>query len=368
VIGIADRIAEKHLRLLKFKSDFISAACPFHKGGTERHPSFWINRSKGEWGCFSCSEHGSNLKQLLRKLGVPSGPLEAEIDQAIEESKDTKQLEERKRKLDQRKSFKGASILPEGLLGVFDLAPKSLLDAGFDKQLLRKHDIGFDKKRMRITFPIRDVFGNLIGISGRTVIDEYPKYKVYEGTRILEGKTYLGELSEYFPNYCSTGIRDHLWRGHFVYDDLLHERTSQLIVVEGYKAALWLVKHGWLNTVAIMGSRMSYNQERLIRRMGTETWVLLDNNKPGRDGSYTITRKLACSSTPIYECTYPEHCDEATQPDNLTELEIEDVLSTAKRVGGIYRYGHHKKYTADGQPQYASDEQRNQAGAVQNFR
>jgi len=334
MIGVADRVAEKYLRLVRIKSDFVSAACPFHKSGQERHPSFWINRQTGKWGCFSCSAGGSGLKYLLQELNVSNRTLEEEIDIATKEASDGLELENRKRKRKQRASFKAVHTLPDGLLGIYDRAPKALLEAGFGKELLRAHDIGFDRKLRRITFPIRDVFGTLVGISGRNPDGVYPKYKVYEGTREVEGKQVPGELSEHHPTYSSRGVRDHLWRAHFIYDDIFHERTQTLIVVEGFKAALWMVQLGWVNTVALMGSRMSPTQARIIRRMGTETWVFLDNNKPGRDGSKTVCGALANSTFPVYECEYPTYCEEEAQPDDLSEVEIEHVLETANRIGG----------------------------------
>lgn len=342
--AIAERIARDHLRLVRIKDDFIAAACPFHKGGQERHASFWVDKNSGSWGCFTCPERGKSLKELLRKMGLRKSKIEAEIDEAVEEAKHEESINRMRRKKKSRAQFKGEYIIPEALLGVFDYAPVSLIEAGFTKDTLRYHDIGFDKRMNRITFPIRDVFGNLIGISGRSVDRQLPKYKVYEGTREVEGKVVKGELSEYLEGYSSRGIRDHLWRGNFVYRDLYHGRSEQLIVVEGYKAAMWLVQHGWYNTVALMGSRMSKTQERLIMRMGTETWVLLDNNEPGRMGSIQVCDRIARGTFPVYECHYPGYCDEETQPDDLNEDELDEVLATAPRIGGKF-YGYFKKHT-----------------------
>lgn len=334
MLGVADRVAREHLRLVRVKEDFISSACPFHKGGQEAHPSFWINRHSGEWGCFSCSAKGRSLKTLLRELGIRNTKVEAEIDAYQEEAKETRKILKAKAQKKSRATFKGECVLPESVLGVFDFAPRPLLDDGFDKDLLRAHDIGFDKRYLRITFPIRDVFGNLIGISGRSVDGALPKYKVYEGTRMVEGRKIEGELSEWFPWYSSTGIRNHLWRAHTFYDDVLKETSEHVIIVEGYKAALWMVQNGWFNTVALMGSKMSRAQERLIFKLGTPVWVLLDNNRPGREGSLEISRKLARGTFPVYECRYPTEVDDAAQPDDLSPEALEDMLSTAKRVGG----------------------------------
>lgn len=336
-MSIADEIAQQHLERVRIKSDFISAACPFHKAGKERRPSFWISRETGAWGCFTCGERGSNLKWLLKGLGVSSVRIESQLEEAEKEYRKTWDLEKARARKKARKPFKGDRTLPDSLLGVYDFAPLDLVDAGFDKKLLREHDIGFDRRNNRITFPIRDLFGNLVGISGRaTMIGEEPKYLVYSGRRIVDGKEVLGELGEWYPEYSNEGVRDHLWRMDKCYQRIMDNEggEEQLIIVEGYKAALWLVQHGWINTVALMGARMSPVQERIVRSLGVETFVFLDNNRPGRKGSRQICQRIAVSTFPVYEVSYPEYCSEDAQPDDLGEEELEEALVHSRRVGG----------------------------------
>lgn len=337
MLGIADQIAEEHLRRVKIKSDFISAACPFHKEGKESHPSFWINRHTGAWGCFTCDTKGSGLKWLLKGLGVSSLKIEAQLDDAERQSKKIRELEKVRSKKKARKDFKGDHVLPDALLGVFDWLSLDLVEQGFKKDLLREHDIGYDKRFDRITFPIRDLYGNLIGISGRaTMIGAEPKYLVYSGMRVVDGKTLKGELGEWYPTYSSEGVRDHLWRMDKCWQRLQENKDGdeQLIIVEGYKAALWLVQNGWINTVALMGARMSQVQERIVRKLGLETFVMLDNNWAGRSGSTKICQRLGVSSFPVYEVSYPDHLDDDAQPDDLEEYELEEALCSARRIGG----------------------------------
>jgi len=337
MIGLADQIAEEHLRRVRIKSDFISAACPFHKGGQESNPSFWINRHVGNWGCFTCDAHGGGLKWLLKELGVSSRKIEAQLDEAERQAEKYRKLDEVKKKKKSRKDFKGDFILPDALLGVYDWMPIDLVEEGFKKELLREHDVGFDRNNNRITWPIRDLYGNLVGISGRaTLIGEEPKYRMYSGKRILDDKEVLGELGEWYPTYSNEGVRDHLWRLDKCWNRLLENKDGdeQLIIVEGFKAALWMVQNGWTNTVALMGANMSPAQERIVRKLGLETFVLLDNNRPGRKGSYRICQRLAVSSFPVYEVSYPGYLDDDVQPDDLEEDELEEALCSARRIGG----------------------------------
>ena len=335
--AVADQIALDNLKRVKIKDDFIASACPFHKGGEERRASFWINRETGAWGCFSCTKHGSGLKWLLKDMGLKSLKVQAVLEEAELDAKKTEKVRKAKARLKARKDYKGDHILPDSLLGVFDWMPLALVEQGYTPELLKEHDIGYDKRNERITFPIRDLYGNLVGISGRsTRPGEEPKYLVYNGRRNLDGKEVLGELGEWFPEYSNDGIRDHLWRLDKFYKPLFETNKGQLIIVEGYKAALWMVQHGWTYTCALMGARLSATQERIIRSLGAETFVLLDNNYAGRSGSRDICQRLAVSSFPVYQCRYLADHDENTQPDDLTEAELEEVLCSATRAGGRF--------------------------------
>jgi DNA primase len=331
-----DNIVQQYLDRVRIKDDFISAACPFHKGGKETNPSFWVNRITGHWGCFTCGEKGGGLKWLLRRLGINSLTMGAQLDAIEEQSAKLVEVTKSKAKKKSRGSFAGVHVLPDSLLGVFDFLPLDLLEAGFTDETLKSHDIGFDKRNNRITFPIRDLYGALIGISGRsTTVGEVPKYLVYSGRRIVDGKEDQRELGEWYPDYSNENVRDHLWRLDKCFSRIMANESGQeeLVIVEGYKADLWLAQHGWTNTVALMGSALSPNQERIVRNLGVPTFVFLDNNKPGRDGSRRICQRLAVSTFPVYEVSYPEGCKDTAQPDDLTTEEIEAAFAASRRVG-----------------------------------
>lgn len=330
---VVDEVVTKHLRNAIIKDEYISACCPFHKGGMETRPSFWVSRTNGNWGCFSCHTGGKNLQALLQQLGISAVSYKVVLEEAEKEAKRTARHRQILKEAKDAADFRGTHILPEALLGVYDWTPTELVEDGFDEDLILEHDIGYDKERERITYPIRDVYGNLVGISGRQPDGKTPKYKVYTGWHKFDGKQYPGELGEDFPSYKADDVRNHLWRGQFVFKDLLNNKHDQLIVVEGYKAALWMVQCGWFYTVAVMGSMTSARQERLIRTMGADVWVLLDANEPGRIGSEKICRRLADGSFKVFEGSYGS-LPEWVQPDNLADEELNKILSSAKRIGG----------------------------------
>ena len=334
---VVDQLATEHLEGVRIKAEFISARCPFH--GVDAHPSFWIERATGKWGCFSCSAHGGSMKWLLKELGVNRSSIDALLKEAEKDRNHVAAISKLRKQKAARSKFTGTHTLPESILGLWDACPIALLEDGFQEEVLQKHDIGFDAKRNRITFPIRDIEGSIVGISGRTVTGAWPKYKVYQGYHDAvddDGHTYrsAGELGKWFPDYSSTDIRNHLYRGNFVFKPLFDNQGDYLIVVEGYKACLWLVQMGYEYTVALMGAKMSTGQERLVRRMGAPTYVLLDNNQAGQEGADSICATLGNCSFPVYRCSYPEGSAESAQPDDLTKETAEAVFSSAKRATG----------------------------------
>lgn len=335
MLGVVDEIAKEYLKRVRTKDRYISAACPFHKGGQERHPSFWIDRETGAWGCFTCPAKGPSLRKLLKDLEVGNWKIEAEIAEAEKEAKKTSVLIKAKAEKKARADFRGTSILPDALLGVFDFCPMSLVECGFTEETLMKHEVGFDKRNNRITFPIRDLYGGLIGISGRsTTPGEVPKYLVYTGRRVIDGRESMGELGEWYPDYNSDEVRNHLWGGHMIYDRLFKE-GGQLVLVEGYKAKMWVSQCGY-DCVAMMGTKMTKMQERIIRRLGVDVFVLTDNNQPGLDAAEQWCQRLAVSSFPVYRVFYPTDQDETAQPDGLSEQELDVALNSSKRAGGRY--------------------------------
>lgn len=327
------QIAKENLQRVHARDRYVGSACPFHKGGRERKPSFYISLDEGYWKCSSCGEGGPDIKSLLARLGVRGPVIDAQIEIAQREVRQNRVLNEAKRKAKARVSFEGVYTLPDSLLGVYDWVPLALVRKGFKKEVLRAHEIGYDRERNRITFPIRDIKGSLVGVYGRQPEGMTPKYIAYSGRHTLNGREVPGELGEAFPDYSCEGIKDHLWRGHLVFDRLYSGKEKQQIVVEGFKAGLWLVQLDWQNTVGTEGTEFTEQQVRLLRRTGADTWVFFDNDPAGRRASKKLCRLLAKSnSARTFEVSYPEDREYA-QPDDLTEEEVERCLSNAERIG-----------------------------------
>ncbi len=299
-------------KIRKSGSDHIIAICPFHlkdDGREEANPSFTMSLSKGLFFCFTCQEKG-NLQTFLQKVGMPRGRVERDFRAILDGLSNNFEYIDLARRPPLAKE-----PLPESLLGLFDYCPLALLEEGFSEDLLHSYDVGFDRDHMRITFPLRDMHGMLVGISGRTVIDEFPKYRLYEQEYKKWG---------YPPKRTEKSIV--LWNFHRVYPNAFFKKKSSIILVEGFKACLWLVQNGYPDTVALLGLHLSPEQHLMLEHMGSTVYVMLDNNFWGKRGAARVASTLS-RSLDVRVVEYPE---EKPQPSDLTPEEIRTSIENAK--------------------------------------
>lgn len=315
-------IAERYLHKVKRSGpDNIMALCPFHDNRDT--PSFTMSLSKGLYFCFSCEARG-NLMTFLREVGVSRGQIEMQYGFLLEEL-----TRHRPKKVDPLRPDLAPlqnTELPEALLGIFDKCPLGLVQEGFEESLLQKLEIGFDDKHMRITFPLRDLDGRLVGISGRAVNDERPKYKVYD----LEFKDF--DLPPH-----KTHKSHLLWNGHLVLPQTYFCPSSYVVVVEGFKACMQFLQAGVPGTVAILGSFMSDRQRQMLERMASEVYIMLDDNEAGMRGTVFSGMKLG---VPTRVVTYPTGKPAGPKGLQPSDLNTEELLLALSEAKDFYRWLH----------------------------
>lgn len=251
--------------------------CPFHE---DNSPSFCMNVSNGLFICYGCGVEG-NFRTFLSKLGMSPQDIRHQYGVTLQRLADTK--------LPERDLARPKVVMPsnrhidEDLLGLFDGVPEKLLKEGFSEKILREFGIGLDKHHNRITFPLRDIEGNLVGISGRALnINQEPRYKVYQE----EYKVW--DLPPY-----NTDKGNLLWNGHTLFQPLqFMNGRPQVVLVEGFKAAMWVRQAGVPFVAAFMTKRMSAAQKWILERMGGEYILMLDNDAAGIDGTINVSRQL----------------------------------------------------------------------------
>lgn len=283
------------------------ATCPFHTMVDYVSVTLSFNLVRGVFFCFSCKTKG-NLRTFLRDLGQDTQWVEANYGVLNE------RLEKLAPDVPEPLQPTTQEALPEALLGLFDQPPLPLIEEGFSEELLKALEVGIDSDHQRITFPIRDHQGRLMGISGRTLNPHAAqRYKVYS------------------TEYAAWGLRPrntdkshYLWNLHRFYKPRLKSMPDDvpIVVTEGYKACLKVVENGHSTTCALQGSYLSPQQLWLLETLGCPVYLMLDNNAAGRNGTFYAGDKLS-RSLPTFVVPYGTE-----QPDRLRPTEQATALNS----------------------------------------
>ena len=263
--------------------------CP-NPNHEDNNPSCSVNVRKGVFICRSCDARG-HINKALKWVGH-SGKVEVSTDYKPE-------LVEQ-------------IILPDYVLCAWEDIPWKWVEEGIDFETMLEHEIGFDFVNQRITVPIRNRHGHLIGVSGRTVIDHPVRYKLY--------KKEFGDVAP--PGYSPKKGRV-LWRQHLLDNKNLQ---SGVIVVEGFKAAMWLVQCGFPNVVATMGKNVTQEQESLLIGLGVSIYIMFDQDPPGRQGAKNLGINLYRQGVDVNYIPYKD----TLSPDDLTVAEIQLAMTEAE--------------------------------------
>ena len=118
----------------------------------------------------------------------------------------------------------------------------------------------FDLFRDRLMFPIFGPNGDTLGFGGRVLDDTLPKYVNSADSPVFHKSKVLYALNE---------------TGKYI------RAQDEVIVVEGYMDAIALYANGFKNVVAILGTAMTPEHAKLIKRYTTNVKMLLDGDDAG---------------------------------------------------------------------------------------
>jgi DNA primase len=153
-----------------------------------------------------------------------------------------------------------------------------LLQRGFNTRTLDSWQIGYDSLSDRITIPVHDENGNIVGIKGRAWRPEVqPRY-------ISLGHQVSQSFSRYnFHTYH---------KSQFVYG--LHKLSDvhTLLLVEGELNAMALHQMGMKNAVAVAGSEFSKRQCDLIVSNAEAVCIFFDQDLAGKAGAKKVAGML----------------------------------------------------------------------------
>ncbi len=318
-------IAKAYLnKVRKSGPEDIMAICPFHRksdGSEETGPSFSMSLVKGVFFCHSCHAKGT-LRQFLLNMGLDRASLQLNYGMVLEEAGKNKPVHQQ---TIQPKEIFEVTPVDEALLEYFRYDVSSMMP-GFAPETLEHFDVGWDGWHNRIIFPIRNLEGTLVGLSGRaTTSGQNPRYKVYD----KEYKVWQR------PERIGWNKRSVIWNADTMYPEMFLRpgdmRDTYVVVVEGFKAAMWLWQAGVRNTVAMLGSYLSWEHEWTLAEIGAPVYLFLDNNNAGWRGVIDAANRLDKYNFEVRMVEYPERLkeDEDAQPDDLTQEEVREQVALA---------------------------------------
>lgn len=303
--------------------------CPFHD---ERGPSCSVSLEAPVFCCFGCGESG-HISKLFKHLGLDRSSIDIILKSSGFDPNSPQAHEARlikakgkigaKVELTGMDPFKPEYVLEEAILDTYRLAPTMLLRAGFTKATLRHFEVGFDTTNSRITFPLRSRYGELVGVSGRTIYDglDGPRYKIYD--RELTDRTDFNVPATYTMDSVKQTI---LWHAHIVLP-LLMQDSSVVVIVEGFKQTMAVYQAEVPFVVGLVGSALTDYHTELLSRYAQHVILFLDNNTAGWIATHQAATKLAWRGIQADVASYP---DDRKQPDDLTPDEIVAALDDCK--------------------------------------
>ena len=184
----------------------------------------------------------------------------------------------------------GLGASPSG----WDELYRHLTDQGFEPEVLEKAGLivrrdgrAFDMFRGRVMFPIINAQGRVVGFGGRAMGEAQPKYLNTAETPIFNKRRGL-----YALNFASKE-RD----------------AGRLVLVEGYMDTVSLRKHGVRGVVATLGTALTEEQARLMKRYAPEVWISYDGDPPGQKAALRALDILDAQDIPARVIDYPGGMD-----------------------------------------------------------
>lgn len=303
---IVDYIS-KNVRLKRAGSTY-KGLCPFHK---EKTPSFSVSPDKQLFYCFGCGKGGTVINYVMQQenldfveavklLAEKCGMDLPEDDRRTNENNLKKRQTiykinsvsgrffydklfepcgaaardyiKRRQMAQSTVNRFGLGYAPEG-----NVLLKYLREQGFtDDEIVESGVVGrsengdiYDRFRNRLMFPIIDIRKNIIGFGGRVLDDSKPKYLNSPETEAFNKSYNLFGL-----NLSKNSAEDYL------------------ILVEGYMDVIQLHQHGINTAIATLGTALTPEQARIIKRHKSEVIIAYDSDEAGQKATHRAIELL----------------------------------------------------------------------------
>jgi len=292
---IVDIVSEV-VRLKKSGRNYFGL-CPFHH---EDSPSFSVSTDKQIFKCFGCGEAGNVISFVMKTKNFPFMDALKYLADRVHVDLELDNGEDKAKKKAREKLFK---INVEAAKFFFlnlsrdKVSKEYFLLRGVTETTIRKFGLGFsldswnsllyylkgkgyteldllsvgliaknqndkyyDRFRNRVMFPVFDYRGQLIGFGGRVLDDSKPKYLNSPETILFNKGVNL-----YGLNFALKNLKERMF-----------------IIVEGYMDCIILHQYGITNVVASLGTALTINQAKLLKRYADKVIISYDADIAGQ--------------------------------------------------------------------------------------
>ncbi|HLY38107.1 MAG TPA: DNA primase [Candidatus Binatia bacterium] len=288
--------------------------CPFH---AEKTPSFTVNEERGFYHCFGCGEHGDVFAFVMKieSLAFPDAVRRVAQRFGVSLPEETTTAARTTEPLAAANAA-AAGFFRAELAGAGGARARAYLrERGLDDDVIVRFGLGwapaggdalarhlrargvrlddavaaglllrrdgrdgvYDRFRERVMFPIADGGGKVIAFGGR----------------ILPGRPASGDPPPKYLNSAESAI---FRKGHTLYGLAQAReairRAGRAIVVEGYLDVIALAQAGIGDVVAPLGTALTADQLRLLRRFSENVIACFDGDAAGR--------RAAARSFPVF--------------------------------------------------------------------
>lgn len=280
--------------------DNVQCPCPFHKNGQERKASFGVNGNLNKCHCFTCGWSGGIEDMISELFGFVDNKygkrwlvkrfntIEIESRPNILEGFGGRKNEIRNNTLFHNRSIdrNNLTVIKEEELDKYRYIHPYHYERGLTDEIIERFDIGYDRDRECITFPIRDIEGNCVFVATRSVKTKFfglpqglekPLYQAYRFTQ--------GEYKEAY-------------------------------ICESFLNCLTLWKYG-LPSIAMIGTG-NKKQYEILNKLPVRTYILaFDPDEAGRKATERFRKNV--KGKIIKEVVYNQYGKDAPDINDLQE-------------------------------------------------
>jgi DNA primase len=316
---IVDIIGERIPLVKKGKNFF--GICPFHD---DTNPSMSVSREKQIYTCFTCHATGNVFKFLMdyEKMSFPEA-LKYLGDRVGVDTNSVrlKKVNNNNDKYYEMYDFATKYYQNNILSPAGSMARTYLSKRGIDKDIIKKFEIGlslpnnadltelllkkkydivdlnkagltnsnYDVYKDRIMFPLFDINGKVVGFSGRI-------YKDSQDNKYLNTKeTPIFVKGEQLYNYHIAKEKARI--------------LKYVIIMEGFMDVIRASTIGYENVIALMGTALTHEQMKLIKRLSNNIILCLDGDNPGKAAAYKLGEEFLKEKIEVKVVTLPNNDD-----------------------------------------------------------